>query len=326
MDGDGRSVASAEIGTAPVGRRPGVQSLTRRRALAGYAFVAPAAVVIAGVTLGPIGYSLFLTLSTVTLSPHSGFATAWAGLSNYAILLHAAAFWQALFFTAGYTAATVVVEVAVGMAMALVLGALVRGRGVAMAVLLVPWSLITVVSAEVWSYMYNGAYGLIDYILVALHLTAQPVNWLGVPSLALVAIGVADVWKTTPFVALILVAGLQMINRDLYEAAVLDGASGWRAFWRITVPLLRPSILVAILFRVLQSFGLFDLPFVLTSGGPGTTTQSLALLAYRAMFNDLEFGPGTAVAVVTVAAVVVVAIVFIKGLGVRLGESGRGAA
>jgi multiple sugar transport system permease protein len=325
MAAEAQASTTRASGTAPLGRRPGVASLTQRRALVGYAFLAPAVLVIAGVTLGPIGYSLYLTLMNVQVTGN-GFATAWAGLANYAILLHAAEFWQAFTFTVGYTGSTVVVEIVVGMAMALVLSNLVRGRGVAMAVLLVPWSLITVVSAEVWSYMYNSAYGLIDYLMVALHVTAQPVNWLGVPSLALVAIGIADVWKTTPFVALILVAGLQMINRDLYEAAVLDGASGWRTFWRITVPLLRPSILVAVLFRVLQSFGLFDLPYVLTSGGPGQTTQSLALLAYNAMFNDLSFGPGTAVAVVTVAAVIVVSIIFIKGLRVRLGESGHGTA
>ncbi|MCL6595504.1 MAG: sugar ABC transporter permease [Firmicutes bacterium] len=300
-------------------------TLRGRRARVGYAFLAPAAAVVASVTLGPILYAVFLSLSQVRLTGE-GFATTWAGLANYAILYRAPEFWQALAFTAGYTGATVLVEVALGLVVALVLNGLVRGRGLAMAVLLLPWSLITVVSAEVWSYLDNGAYGLIDYVLVVLHVTSQPVNWLGEPTLALVAVGLADVWKTTPFVALILLAGLQMIRRDLYEAATLDGAGPWKSFWRVTFPLLRPSLLVAVLFRVLQSFGLFDLPFVLTSGGPGTTTQSLALLAYRAMFNDLEFGPGTAVSVVTVAAVVLVAVLFIRGLGVRLGEAGDGAA
>lgn len=305
-------------GPGPLGIGGRRTSLTRTQARAGWAFLALPLAVIAVVTLAPIAYAVVLSFSNVNLTVN-GFQATWNGLANYAIIFSSGQWWQALWFTTGYAIATVVVEVVLGMLMALTLNALVRGRGMAMAVLLLPWSLITVVSAEVWSYMYNASYGLIDYVLMVLHITSQPINWLGSPLLAMVSVGIADVWKTTPFVALILVAGLQGIDRSLYEAAALDGADRLRTFFRLTLPLLRSSLLVAVLFRILQAFGLFDLPFVLTQGGPGTATQSLVMLAYRAMFSDFLFGPGSGVAVLTVAAVLVVALVFIRGLGVRLG-------
>ena len=122
---------------------------------------------------------------------------------------------------------------------------------------------------------------------------------------------VADIWKTTPFVAIIVLAGLVMIPAHLYEAAAMDGSSGWTTFWRITLPLLRPTIAIAILFRVLQALGLFDLPFILTGGGPGTSTTSLAVLGYQAMFNDLSFGPGAAVATTTALLVTVGCLLFL---------------
>jgi multiple sugar transport system permease protein len=129
---------------------------------------------------------------------------------------------------------------------------------------------------------------------------------------AIASMMVADIWKTTPFVAIIVLAGLVMIPRDYYEAAEVDGAGGWLIFWRITFPQLRPTIALAVLFRVLQAFGLFDLPFVLTGGGPGSSTTSLAVLAYNAMFRDLDFGPGAAVATSTALLVVIGCLVFLR--------------
>ncbi len=179
-----------------------------------------------------------------------------------------------------------------------------------MALLLVPWSMITVINAELWYYAYNPVYGIIDNIFSHIGLGAPVI--LGTRTSAIIALMVADIWKTTPFVAIIVLAGLVMLPRDLYEAAEVDGAGGWKVFWRITFPQLRPTIALAVLFRVLQAFGLFDLPFVLTSGGPGYSTQSLAILAYNAMFRDLDFGPGAAVATSTALLVVIGCIVFLK--------------
>ena len=202
------------------------------------------------------------------------------------------------------------VEVALGTVIALVLERLTAGRGWMMALLLIPWSLITVINATLWLYIYNPTYGAIDDIFSRIGLGSPVILGTRVPAIA--ALMVADIWKTTPFVAIIVLAGLVMIPRDYYEAAEVDGASGWTAFWRITFPLLRPTIALAVLFRVLQAFGLFDLPFVLTSGGPGYSTQPLAILAYNAMFRDLDFGPGAAVATSTALLVVIGCLVFLK--------------
>jgi multiple sugar transport system permease protein len=298
--------------------------MASRQAKAGWRFLAPPLAVVAAVTLLPIAYAIYLSFSNVNLTLN-GFQASWSGLHNYGIIFSSSLWWQSLRFTVGYAIATVIVETIIGMIMALILNAMVRGQGLALVMLLLPWSLITVVSAEMWSYMYNASYGILDYLLLALHLTRAPVNWLGSPALAMVAVGIADIWKTAPFVTLILLAGLKGIDPDLFEAARLDGAGSWAMLRRITLPLLTPSLLVAVLFRILQAFGLFDLPFVLTQGGPGTSTQSLVMLAYNAMFTNLEFGPGSGVAVLTVVCVLAVAVLFIRGLGVRLGGEDRRA-
>jgi len=223
----------------------------------------------------------------------------------------------ALFFTILYTVITVAVEVALGTGIALVLERLAAGRGWMMALLLVPWSMITVINAELWYYIYNPVYGVLDNIFSHIGLGTPVILGTRVPAIA--ALMVADVWKTTPFVAIIVLAGLVMIPRDYYEAAEVDGATGWQAFWKVTLPQLRPTIALAVLFRVLQAFGLFDLPFVLTSGGPGYSTQPLAILAYNAMFRDLDFGPGAAVATSTALLVVVGCVAFIKVFRAQVG-------
>jgi multiple sugar transport system permease protein len=145
-------------------------------------------------------------------------------------------------------------------------------------------------------------------------------NVLGTPTQASIAMGVADVWKTTPFVAIMVLAGLVMLPSEVVEAARVDGARGWTIFWKIRLPLLRPALAVAVMFRILQAFGLFDLPYVLTGGGPGTSTESLALLGYKVLFNDLEFGPGAAVAASTAIIVLVICLVFLKVFRTQVGE------
>jgi multiple sugar transport system permease protein len=221
-------------------------------------------------------------------------------------------------FTIIYTVITVAVEVVLGTAIALVLERLTWGRGWMMALLLIPWSMITVISAKLWAYIYDPTYGVLDAIFSHLGLGTPVVLGTRVP--AIIAMMVADIWKTTPFVAIIVLAGLVMLPRDLYEAAEVDGAGGWTTFWRVTFPQLRPTIALAVLFRVLQAFGLFDLPFVLTNGGPGYSTQPLAVLAYNAMFRDLDFGPGAAVATSTALLVVLGCIAFLKVFRAQVGR------
>jgi multiple sugar transport system permease protein len=190
-----------------------------------------------------------------------------------------------------------------------------------MALLLIPWSMITVINAELWAFIYNGTYGIADYILGGLGF-GHPVI-LGTPTPAIIGLMIADIWKTTPFVAIIVLAGLVMLPGDVYEAAEMDGASGWYTFWRITLPLLRPTIALAVIFRVLQAFGLFDLPYVMTGGGPGTATQSLAILAYNALFKNLAFGPGAAVATSTALLVLLGCLASLRVFRVQVGQEGN---
>jgi multiple sugar transport system permease protein len=249
----------------------------------------------------------------------SGFSLDGFTFSNYNLLLNSSLWRDALFFTVYYTLVTVVVELVLGTCIALVLERLVAGRGWMMALLLIPWSMITVINAELWAYIYNGTYGVADYILGALGF--HPVI-LGTPGPAIIGLMIADIWKTTPFVAIIVLAGLVMLPGDVYEAAEMDGASGWYTFWRITLPLLRPTIALAVMFRVLQAFGLFDLPYVMTGGGPGTSTQSLAILAYNALFKNLAFGPGAAVATTTALLVLLGCLASLRVFRVQVGQEG----
>lgn len=296
-----------------------VSVLRQNLAREGWFFLLPALLTVGGITIFPILFSTYMSFNHISLT-FAGFHFQFVGLKNYFILWHSSLFRYALTFTLLYTVVTVLVELILGMMTALVLQRLTSGRVWVLTLLLLPWSLVTVISAEMWSYIYNGVYGVLDAILMGLHLTHSPTNWLGQPNLALIATGVADIWKTTPFVAIILLAGLEMIPSSVYEAAALDGASEIRTFITITVPLLRPTIGLAVLFRILQAFGLFDLPYVLTSGGPGNATESLALLGYQVMFQDTNFGRGAAIAATTAIIVVIVSLLFLKAFKAQVGK------
>ena len=298
--------------TAGLVGRPDVNR--KRMARLGWAFSAPALIIIAAVTLFPIIYSVAMSLSNVNVTGN-GFSLNGFTWSNYSLVVQSPKWHYALGFTLVYTFVTVLVELVLGTMIALVLQRLTAGRGWMMALLLIPWSMITVINAELWQYIFNSTYGVATY-LFGLN------NVLGTPTPAIIALMIADIWKTTPFVAIIVLAGLVMLPGDIYEAAEVDGSSGWSTFWRITVPLLRPTLALAVLFRVLQAFGLFDLPYVMTSGGPGTSTTSLAILGYNVMFTNLAFGPGAAVAVTTALLVLLGCLISLRAFKVQVGSEG----
>jgi len=304
--------------SAPLVGRPDVNR--KRMARLGWTFTAPSLIIIGAVTIFPIIYSVVLSLSNATVSGNgvalNGFTT-----SNYSEVLHSSKWHYALGFTIIYTLITVLVELALGTMIALVLERMVAGRGFMMALLLIPWSMITVINAELWGYIYQGTYGVADAILNAVGLGSP--NILGTPTPAIIGLMIADIWKTTPFVAIIVLAGLVMLPGDVYEAAEVDGSSGWSTFWRITVPLLRPTLALAVMFRVLQAFGLFDLPYVLTNGGPGTSTTSLAILGYNVIFKNLSFGPGAAVATTTALLVLLGCLLSLRTFRVQVGKEGN---
>lgn len=289
----------------------------KQMARLGWMFTSPALLFIGLVTLFPIGFSVLLSFENLNVTAN-GFSLNGLTTANYSLVLGNSTWQYAIAFTVLYTVETVIVELILGTLIALVLERLVKGRGWMMALLLIPWSLVTVISAQLWSYIYDPTYGIADGILNALGL-GNPVI-LGSNAGAITALSVADIWKTTPFVAIIVLAGLVMLPQEIYEAAEVDGASGWTTFWKITFPLLRPTIALAVLFRVLQAFGLFDLPFVLTQGGPGTATTSLAVLGYNATFKDFKYGAGAAVATTTALLVVLGCLAFLKVFRSQVGE------
>jgi len=266
-------------------------------------FLAPAMAMLAAVTLFPLAYAVALSLERRSLldgPPH------FAGLDNYARLLADGRFWNALGNTAYFTLVSVSLELIVGLAIALALQRPFRGRSVLYGVILVPWAVPTAVSARMWEWMYNTEIGILNAI------AGTAINWLGSPHWAIHAAILMDVWKSTPFVALLLIAGLQGIPGDLYRAAAVDGANRWRTFACITLPLLAPVLLVALVFRTIDAFRVFDAVYVLTGGGPADSTETLSIYAYKTLFQSLEFGYGSALSVAAFVCVGAVTLAYVR--------------
>lgn len=239
----------------------------------------------------------------------------FVGLDNYVSVLSDDAWYNALSVTAMVTVASVAAELVLGMIIALLINRAFVGRGVVRASVLVPWALTTVVSAKMWAWIYDGRYGVANDLLMRLGVIDSPIIFLVRPDVTIWAMIVAEIWKTTPFMALLLLAGLQLIPQELYEASSLDGASRWQAFWRVTLPLLKPTILVALLFRTIDAVRMFDLPRVLTNGGPGKSTETVVLYTYNTFFTSLNFGYGSTLAVMIFITVMLISFIYIKVLG-----------
>ncbi|HVW16828.1 MAG TPA: sugar ABC transporter permease [Solirubrobacteraceae bacterium] len=285
------------------------RGLSERRLAA--AMVSPSLVVIAVVAAYPIGYAIWLSLHQYSVI-HPGLSR-WVGFDNYSSALGSSDFWSATRTTFLFTAISVSLELVIGIAMALLMHESFRGRSVLRAVVLVPWAVLTVGTAMMWRTIFEPDLGFANQVLQALHLPGAHTVWLGQDGYAMAVMIVADVWKTAPFMALLVLAGLQVIPDDVYDAAKVDGATAWQRFARITLPLLRPAILVALIFRTLDALRVFDLPFVLTQGANGTT--SLSLLAYQQLTQNRLIGPGSALAVLTFVIVMAVSFLYIRLVG-----------
>jgi multiple sugar transport system permease protein len=266
---------------------------------AGLVYVAPALVVLTAVALYPALWVFWLSLQY--LVPIFGISR-FAGLDQYRFLAADPRFWNAARVTLVFTVVSVALELALGLLAALLLHRQRAGRRLALSLLLLPWALPSVVTAKLFEWLYHPSAGLANLVLGGLAL-----NWLGDPRLALPGVILADVWRTTPFVALLCHARLLGIAPEVYEAAAVDGAGARAAFWRITLPLLGPVLLVAVLFRTLDALRAFDVMFVLTGGGPAGTTETLTVYAYRSLFQTLQLGLGSAIAVVVFLLVMLVA-------------------
>jgi multiple sugar transport system permease protein len=301
----------AATATAPAGRprRRRSEGLSERRLAA--LMVSPAVLVIALVAAYPIGYAVWLSLNEYSVRVPG--LSRFAGFKNYSTALHSSDFWEAVRTTFVFTAVSVTLELMLGLAMAMAMHQAFKGRAVLRTVVLVPWAILTVVTAITWQTIFDSDLGPVTTVLSALGLPGGHTVWLGSNGWALAVMVFADVWKTAPFMALLLLAGLQVISTDVYEAAKVDGATTWQRFTKITLPLLRPAILVALIFRTLDALRIFDLPFVLTKGAHGTNTLSLE--AYTQLTANRLIGLGSALSVITFLVVMAVSFLYIRFLG-----------
>jgi multiple sugar transport system permease protein len=242
----------------------------------------------------------------------------FVGLSNYSYYFGGSdsTFWGALGYTFIFTVLSVSIELVLGILIALIISRSFRGIGVVRAAILVPWAIPTVVAAMMWRFLYDGQTGFMAHLFAYLHLIKNAGGLLTTHAGTTFAVVFADVWKTTPYMALLLLAGLQTIDKSLYEAADVDGCGKISGFFRITIPLLKPTILVALLFRTLDAFRVFDLIYVLTGGA--NNTETISTIAYKTMFAQLEFGKGSTLAVVTFLCVAIISIGYIKILGAEV--------
>ncbi|HYU36164.1 MAG TPA: sugar ABC transporter permease [Thermoanaerobaculia bacterium] len=281
--------------------------------------VAPALAVTAAAGVFPVGWTVWESLHRHDLRmPWLG--RPFVGFANYMEIAGDGRFWGAMLHTALFTAVSVALELGLGLFLALALNRAFRGRGLVRAAVLVPWSIPTVVAALLWRFLFDTRAGIANATLIKLGILDEPVVWLVRAATAWVPVVLADVWKTTPFVALLLLAGLQNIDPALSEAAAVDGAGAWRQLWHVTLPLLRPALAVALVFRSLDAFRVFDLIYVLTGGGPGTATEPIALYAFNALFSNLRFGYGAALSVIVFLVTLLLALLYLKGMGSLAGE------
>jgi multiple sugar transport system permease protein len=300
---------------ATLGRRGGgTTERTRSERRLGWMLCAPAVIAMLLVTAYPIGYALVLSLRNVDLRfpEESG----WAGLDNYQTVLSSSLWWQDVGNTVVIMVISVAIELALGMAIALVMYRAIFGRGAVRTAVLIPYGIVTVVAAFAWQFAFAPDTGFVNPAL------GIDKAWFGGHASSLAVIIGAEVWKTTPFMALLLLAGLTTIDDGLYEAAKVDGASAWQRFWRITLPLMKPAILVALLFRTLDAFRIFDNIFIMTRGAQDT--ESVSILGYNQLISRTNLGLGSAVAVLIFISVLIIAFLFVRFFGVRMAEGRPG--
>jgi multiple sugar transport system permease protein len=300
-----------EAATARISRRQARRRYGRGERRLAVFMLSPAMVVIALVAAYPIGYAIWLSLNEYSVRVPG--LSRFAGFKNYSEALASAEFWDAVGATFLFTGISVSLEFVVGLGMALAMHEAFRGRALLRTVVLVPWAVLTVVSAITWRTIFEPNLGLATQVLSTLGLPGADVVWLGESGYAMAVMVLADVWKTAPFMALLLLAGLQVIPDDVYDAAKVDGAGMWQRFRSITLPLLVPAILVALIFRTLDALRIFDLPFVLTRGSNGTTT--LSLLAHQELTTNRLIGLGSALSVLTFVIVMAVSFIYIRTVG-----------
>ena len=304
-------IASEEVSGKAAER---ASRLTRQRVRSAWLFMAPMLVVLALVAGWPLLRTIWFGLTDASLSDMG--AAEFVGLVNYWYLLQDPDWWTAVRNTVVFATVSVALETILGLIIALALDAHFRGRGLLRAAVLIPWAIPTVVSAQMWAWMLNDVFGVINHVLLAIGLIDRPVAWIASPDTALIAVIMVDVWKTTPFVALLLLAGLQMLPQECYDSARVDGVHPVKVFFKVTLPLLKPALMVAIIFRMLDAFRIFDLIYVMT--GNNKQTMSMSVYARQQLVDFQDVGYGSAAATLLFLIIALFTVVYLT-----LGRVGR---
>ncbi|MEC9435203.1 MAG: sugar ABC transporter permease [Pseudomonadota bacterium] len=318
--------------SAPSSRAAPRSALRAQRLCAAALFLAPMLAVLAFVAGWPLARTVWFSLTDASLGDLAG--AQWVGLNNYLEwfdygdgdgeyfgLLADPGWWNAVVNTLRFALVTVSVETVLGMIVALVLNAEFPGRGWVRAAVLIPWAIPTIVSAKMWAWMLNDQFGMINDLGMRLGLLSAPVAWIASGDTALIAVMIVDIWKTTPFMALLILAGLQMIPRDIYEAARIDGVHPVRVFWKVTLPLVAPALIVATIFRGLDALRVFDIVYVLTPNNAQTSTMSV--FAQQNLFQFDKFAYGSAASTLLFLVIAFITIGYIKAARLDLAGGGR---
>ncbi|MDY6895144.1 MAG: sugar ABC transporter permease [Thermotogota bacterium] len=275
----------------------------------GIFLILPAFIILITIFIGPTIYTIVLSFSSYSFT-----GVEFSGLSNFSRLFSDPSFWRAFYNTLIFVGVTVPIELLLGFLLALVANKAMKGRSIIRVALLIPWALPTALNALAWRWMYNTDYGLFNSVLINLNIIDTPINWLGQIPLAMISMMIVAIWKTSSFMALLILTGLQTIPSELYEAAKIDGATNWQALRKITIPLVRPSIMVSLLFRTGDAFRSFELPYNLTGGGPVNSTETLSVFAYNNFFQYLDFSYSSTIALIQFLLLLGLAIIYLRTL------------
>ncbi len=290
--------------------RPSLSHTVKERFLA-WAFIVPAFIVVFALILMPIVRAFWMSLHTIDLK-RPALGQPFVGLENYVDILQDGFFWASIQRTGYFMVASIAVELLLGVAVALLLNQEFKGRGILRTLILIPWALPITIDAIMWKWIFNANYGALNSLLLQLGLIDSYRAWLSKPFLALNMVMIADIWKVTPLVVLLTLATLQTIPPALYEAALVDGANAWRRFWHITLPLLRPTLAMILVIRTMDAFKVFDIIYIMTSGGPSDATKVIAYFTYQEAFSFLRFGRGAALAYLMTFFIAIMAFFYIR--------------
>ena len=291
----------------------------RRETITAWVMMAPALSVIAAVAIWPVLKTFYYSLHYHVLTDPSA-GTPFVFLDNYAKFFKDSDAVRALLFTIKFTVVSVACELVLGMIIAILMNKAFRGRALFRATMLIPWAMPTAVVGLMMKFIFNDQYGVFNDILVRLGILDNYVAWLATPGKAFFAVVFTDVWKTAPYMGLLILAGLQVVPESLYESAKIDGAGAVSRFFKITLPIIKNTVLVALLFRTLDAFRAFDIIQVMTQGGPGGTTETVSMYAYRNMMSYMDFGYGSAAAVIIFIVIFLISMCYMKMMGNQLTE------